>query len=69
MTDASSWSDYYFFLAAFFAGFFAAAFFVAMNTPPPFDFKMVIAYVWYSRVCAASKIFPTQLVPVVGNRG
>ncbi len=55
MTDASSWSDYYFFLAAFFAGFFAA-FFVAMSTPPPFDFKMVTLYVGYSRVCAASKI-------------
>ncbi|MBH0185698.1 MAG: hypothetical protein HP494_12985 [Nitrospira sp.] len=67
MTDASSWCDDYFFLAAFFAGFFAAAFFVAMNTPPPFDFKMVIAYVWYSRVCAASKIFLTQIVPVGGN--
>jgi hypothetical protein len=35
---SSSWCDYYFFLAAFFAGFFAA-FFVAMNSPPPFDFK------------------------------
>jgi hypothetical protein len=37
VADASSWCDY-FFLAAFFAGFFAA-FFVAMNSPPPFDFK------------------------------
>ncbi len=68
MTDASSWSDYYFFLAAFFAGFFAA-FFVAMDTPPPFNFKMVTLYLWYSRVCAASKIFPIQFVPVGGNRG
>lgn len=38
MAAPSSCYDDYFFLAAFFAGFFAA-FFVAMNTPPPFDFK------------------------------
>lgn len=56
MAGASSWYRNYFF---FFAGFFAAAFFVAMSTPPPFDFKMVIAYVWYSRVCAASKTVST----------
>jgi uncharacterized protein involved in exopolysaccharide biosynthesis len=45
VVDASSRLDYYFFfLTAFLAGFFAA-FFVAMSTPPPFDFKIVIAYV------------------------
>jgi hypothetical protein len=29
---------------------------------------MVIVYVWYSRVCAVSKILATQFVPVDGNR-
>lgn len=43
MAVASSWCDYFFFLAAFFAGFFAAAFFVAMRTPPPFDVKVLIS--------------------------
>jgi hypothetical protein len=53
---ASSPCDDYFFLAAFFAGFFAAAFFAAMRTPPPFDVKMLVVRMWYSRVCATSKI-------------
>ncbi|MEZ4246539.1 MAG: hypothetical protein R3B05_22555 [Nitrospira sp.] len=44
MTDASSWCDDYFFLAAFLAGFFAA-FFVAMSTPPPFYSTLVIVEV------------------------
>jgi hypothetical protein len=34
VADASSFSDYFFFLAGF-----IAAFFVAMSAPPPFDFK------------------------------
>jgi hypothetical protein len=41
VADASSGSDDYFFLAAFLAGFFAA-FFVAMSTPPPFEFNIVM---------------------------
>lgn len=64
MAGASSWYRNYFF---FFAGFFAA-FFVAMSTPPPFDFKMVITYLWYSRVCAASKTVSAQFLRVGGNR-
>ena len=65
MADASSWyQDYFFFLAGFFA-----AFFVAMSTPPPFDVKMVIVYVLYSRVCGVSKIVSPQFFPHGGNRG
>jgi hypothetical protein len=41
VTVASSWCNYFFFLAAFFTGFFAAAFFVAMSTSPPFGVKSV----------------------------
>lgn len=68
MTDASSWSDYFFF-AAFFAGFFAA-FFVAMSTPPPFDFKSCDRLcVRYIRVCDPSKIFSAQFVLFDGIQG
>jgi len=49
---ASSWCDYFFFLAAFFAGFFAAAFFVAMRSSPPFGVKMLTEMcVVYQSLC------------------
>jgi len=59
--------DYFFFLAAFFAGFFAAAFFVAMRPHLPSILEIVLLYVWYSRLCAISKILPTQTLLVGTN--